>query len=403
MIRSSSSSRRRFAGQCAGLMYFGASAVSAEESPRDGTRKAKIRDLRTISKTPDLYCGWPTVARRDNGQLLVVWSGGREQHVCPFGRVDMMRSDDEGETWTWPRTLLDGAIDDRDAGVVETAQGSLLVTTFTSLAYESYELKKAIQRQEQSGGADSRAAWPAERLERWLAVHRRLSESQRQQELGQWMIRSTDGGITWSKRFTSLVNSPHGPIQLSDGRLLYAGVALWNNDRKVGVCQSSDDGQSWQWLAEIPAREGDDSAQYHELHAVEASNGNLIAHIRNHNKANHRETLQSVSTDGGASWSVPRPIGVWGLPSFLTKLSDGSLLMSYGYRRPPYGNQARISDDHGESWGEPMTISADGASGDLGYPSTVQLGDGSLLTIWYERPKQSPHAVLRQARWSIEG
>ena len=33
--------------------------------------------------------------------------------------------------------LIDGPIDDRDAGVVETAEGSLLVTTFTSVGYAS--------------------------------------------------------------------------------------------------------------------------------------------------------------------------------------------------------------------------------------------------------------------------
>ena len=42
-----------------------------------------------------------------------------------------------------------------------------------------------------------------------------------------WMIRSPDGGVTWSARYDCLVNSPHGPIQLSDGRLLYAGKSLW--------------------------------------------------------------------------------------------------------------------------------------------------------------------------------
>jgi len=40
------------------------------------------------------------------------------------------------------------------------------------------------------------------------------------------MIRSTDGGRTWSPRCSSIVNSPHGPIQLRDGRLLYAGKEL---------------------------------------------------------------------------------------------------------------------------------------------------------------------------------
>ena len=116
-----------------------------------------------------------------------------------------MRSDDDGETWTFPRTLLDGPIDDRDAGVLETAKGILLVTTFTSLAYE-----KSFPKDEP-------------RRSRWLAAHNRISEEERKAELGQWMIRSTDGGITWSQRYSSIVNSPHGPIQLKDGRLLYAG------------------------------------------------------------------------------------------------------------------------------------------------------------------------------------
>jgi sialidase-1 len=77
------------------------------------------------------------------------------------------------------------------------------------------------------------------------------------------------------------------------------------------------------------------------------------------------------------------------------------LLMTYGYRREPFGNQARVSDDAGRTWSDPITISGDGAGGDLGYPSTVQLPDGSLITVWYEKLKESQHAVLRQAKWSL--
>ena len=76
--------------------------------------------------------------------------------------------------------------------------------------------------------------------------------------------------------------------------------------------------------------------------------------------------------------------------------------MSYGYRRKPFGNQARVSDDHGATWSEPLTISDDGIGSDLGYPSTVELDDGSLLTVWYEKMKGSARAVLRQAHWSLE-
>ncbi len=354
---------------------------------------ARVLDTRVISPQPQYYCGWPTVARRRGGQLVLVWSGGREEHVCPFGRVDYMTSDDDGQTWTWPRTLLDSAIDDRDAGVLETAKGTILVTTFTSLAYEP-----ALAKAEKSGGDK---AWPAERLAAWRAAHNRLPPDERKADLGEWMLRSTDGGRTWSPRYPTIVNSPHGPIQLSDGRLLYAGKQLWTSEKRVGVCESGDDGQTWKWLSEIPARRGDNASIYHELHAVEAAGGRIIVHIRNHNRTSDRETLQTESTDGGKTWSEPHAIGVWGLPSHLLRLRSGHLIMTYGYRRPPFGNQARLSTDHGKTWSEPLTISSDGAGGDLGYPSTVELADGSLLTVWYEQMKASPRAVLRQARWEL--
>ena len=357
---------------------------------RAAAPKAKVKDTRVISLRPDHYHGWSTLARRKDGELLLVCSGGRENHVCPFGQVELMRSKDGGATWTYPRVLLDSPIDDRDAGILETAKGSLLATTFTSNAYDEYYLKKGAHEK-----------WPAERRARWLAAHQRVPAEARAKELGTWMIRSTDGGVTWSPRYDCLVNSPHGPVNLKDGRLLYAGKNLWRKDTWIGVCESKDDGQSWQRLAQIPTRKGDDPKNYHELHAVEATNGRLIVHIRNHNSNHAGETLQTESADGGKTWSAPHSIGVWGLPSHLLRLQDGRLLMSYGHRRKPFGNQARVSADQGKTWSEPMIISGDGAGGDLGYPTTVQLDNGSLVTVWYEKLAKSPRAVLRQARWEL--
>lgn len=378
--------RRRWLSAAAGAVLFGASRP---------LRAARIEliETRIISWKAPLYHGWPTLVRRKNGELLLAFSGGRETHVCPFGRVELMRSKDRGSTWLWPQVLYDGPIDDRDAGIVETPAGSLLVTTFTSLAYAPV-LEKA-----EKAAPGSKGAWEPSLLREWQAVHGRLTEEERQAELGCWMLRSTDGGITWSARYRIPLNSPHGPIALRDGRMLYPGAALWTKDRKVGVCQSTDDGVTWEWIADIPTRPGDDPMQYHELHAVEAADGTIVCHIRNHNKANDREILQTESTDGGRTWSIPRPIGVWGLPSHLLRLTDGRLLMSYGHRRPPFGNQARTSSDHGKTWSEPLVISADGEGGDLGYPSTVECENGTLVTVWYEKLKDKPEAQLRQARW----
>ena len=374
-------------GSLLSLSMLGGARARGESAP-----KFRVLDTRVISQQPEFYCGWPTVALRRNGELWVTWSGGREAHVCPFGQVHAMTSRDQGETWTWPRVLHDSAIDDRDSGCVETAKGTLLVTTFSSLAYEDI-LEKA--------GKDGK--WDKEKLARWNGARDRLNADERKAELGEWLLRSTDGGLSWSTRIKTIVNSPHGPIQLRDGRLLYAGKRLWEKIKGIGVCESKDDGQTWQWLADIPTRTGDLAQHgYHELHAVEAQDGTLIAHIRNHNSANAGETLQSESHDGGKTWSEPHSIGVWGMPSHLLRLRDGRLLMTYGHRRAPFGNQARISADNGKSWGEAMILSGDGAGGDLGYPSTVELADGTLVSVWYESLKGNSHAVLRQARWKIE-
>ena len=172
--------------------------------------EVEIHEIKIISHQKYLYNGWPTLAKTKSGQLLVVCSGGRQSHICPFGRVELMRSDNSGETWSWPRVLLDGPIDDRDAGILETPRGSLLATTFTSLTYASHLAGK---------GND------------WKAAHKRIDADKRKAELGQWMIRSTDGGVSWSARYDCLVNSPHGPIALSDGRILYAGKVLYNRPK----------------------------------------------------------------------------------------------------------------------------------------------------------------------------
>jgi len=389
--------RRRFLASSAAA----AGALSFPSFLQGAQPEAKIADTRTISLQSHLYHGWPTVARRQNGELWLSWSGGREAHVCPFGQVCAMTSRDSGESWTYPRVLLDGAIDDRDSGVLETAKGTLIVTTFSSLAYVPYYEKKAAFAELTKGGWKTEGMTP-EQFAAWKGCHDRLTDEEREAELGVWQIRSTDGGKTWSAKTSTIVNSPHGPIQLKDGRLLYAGKKLWTEEKEIGVCESMDDGLTWKWLAGIPTREGDTVVKgYHELHAVEAEDGTLIAQIRNHNSANKSETLQTESKDGGKTWSAPHSIGVWGLPSHLLKLRDGRLLITYGHRRAPYGCQARLSADNGQTWGEAMVIYGEGAGGDLGYPSTVEMEDGSLLTVWYEKMADQPKAVLRQARWQL--
>ena len=89
-------SRRTFVQ---GTAAIGAVALSRR---RANAVEAELLEATVIRGTGH-YRGWPTLARRSNGELLLVCSGGREAHVCPFGRVELQRSQDEGQTWSFPR------------------------------------------------------------------------------------------------------------------------------------------------------------------------------------------------------------------------------------------------------------------------------------------------------------
>jgi hypothetical protein len=89
-------------------------------------------------------------------------------------------------------------------------------------------------------------------------------------------------------------------------------------------------------------------------------------------------------------------------PAHLLELADGRVLLTYGDRSKqdwekgwpngskldgstatPNGILVRLSADHGRTWTAPERIA--GFDGDGGYPATVQLADGRLLTAYYAR------------------
>ena len=59
------------------------------------------------------------------------------------------------------------------------------------------------------------------------------------------------------------------------------------------------------------------------------------------------------------------------------------MLLTYGNRLVPKGVDVCFSDDEGASWSEPWRV-VDFQS-DGGYPSSVQLPDGRVLTAYYAR------------------
>ena len=94
---------------------------------------ADILSKQIICKEPGRYIGWPTIIRTRAGELIIAFSGDRDSHICPYGKTEMVRSSDEGKTWSDPVVIRNTPLDDRDAGLVETPDGTLVTSWFTSV------------------------------------------------------------------------------------------------------------------------------------------------------------------------------------------------------------------------------------------------------------------------------
>ena len=356
---------------------------AAEES------KAAIISTTVICKQLDRYIGWPTIARTHDGELVTVFSGDRDEHVCPWGKTQMVRSSDNGKTWSEPVTVNNTPLDDRDAGIIVTKEGTLLVTWFTSLAFAEPRYQKS---------------YPEEITKTWKLHTEKLSREIRDQWLGCWVRRSTDGGKTWGDHIRVQGNSPHGPIELRNGRLLYVGKTLWDKNKTLSVEESRDDGRTWQRIGTIQVAPGESIDHYHELHAVELEDGKIVALIRyNPPERENNIMRQTESNDGGKTWTVPHPTGIWGYPPHLIRLKDGRIVVVYGYRREPFGERACVSYDGGKTWDVEHPIELMGAMNhDLGYPASVELGDGSIFTVYYQIDKEGEKTCLMSTHWRLE-
>ena len=71
-------------------------------------------------------------------------------------------------------------------------------------------------------------------------------------------------------------------------------------------------------------------------------------------------------------------------------MRDGRIVCVYGYRLPPFGVRARISEDDGRTWGREWILRDDGGSWDLGYPRVTEHATGKLLTVYYMNCRDDP-------------
>ena len=60
-----------------------------------------------------------------------------------------------------------------------------------------------------------------------------------------------------------------------------------------------------------------------------------------------------------------------------------------------------FSRDNGVTWDHDWIIRDDGPHEDLGYPSTVELADGSLFTVYYQSVTGDKKCSLLWSHWRL--
>ncbi len=361
----------------------------------------KIGSPRIVMANPDSghnYFGWSTVTRLKNGRIALAASGFRIAHICPFGKAVLSFSDDEGETYTSPVPVIDTVLDDRDAGLCAFGKSGLIMTSFNNTV--DMQRHRGIRTPEADAYLDT------------------VDRAAEEKALGSEFRISLDNGKTWGAIHKSPVTSPHGPCELKSGKILWAGRLFDGCDRFtkedspfIRICEIFPDGSMTE-IGHIDDIDTEDGQGLHfcEPDLFECESGKFLCLIRANTPFT---TFQSESYDGGRSWTKAHPILAMeggGAPAHVMRHSSGVLVCSVGYRKGPYGIKLLFSRDEGSTWEDECFLIDDSPSSDVGYPSTVELKDGSLLTAYYGHAKPGfpgseagrDPAYIFQQKWRME-
>ncbi len=368
---------RRFAAALV-LLAPGASftAWSQDKAASNAARRAV--GIEQLVAVRDI-CAWPKLTLAANGDIVAAVYNQPAHGALP-GDVEVHASADGGRTWTKRGTATrhEGDTGRLNHSIGRSAKGDLIVV---------------------SGGwsfhpRDAQGAYKKKKLLRPTAS------------------RSNDGGRTWmiAENFPDGADGmtlvPFGNVETgADGALRVAAYSYNTTvSPRVDVCYtalSRDNGATWT-LGGVIGRPA-----ANETDIVHLGGGKWLAAARNLGRPGERGHSTDIyaSDDDANTWRlIATPTLGNQHPGDLLKLADGRVLLTFGDRRgPDFGVGGSISADGGKSWSKPFQLAAGLATRDSGYPSSVQLTDGTIVTGYYaSKSKQYDGYQFGVVRWRLE-
>lgn len=358
----------------------------------------KLRDI-ILYKDDRFFCAFPSIIRKADGELLAAFRraperrpyGGRCTHADPNAQLVLVRSKDDGVTWSREPELLHAHAfgGSQDPCLTLLPDGTLLCASY---------LWVLQQPQCPAGGVYDNTGW-----------HHTFA--------GGYLVRSRDGGRHWDGPLLppsvpgdaaiDALGQPlpaynRGNILVGSDGLLYWAVAradkatpgTGGSRTSVHLMVSDDQGDTWQYRCPIAV---DDKIGFNETYLYETAAGDLVAFLRTADETGAVPNAVARSRDRGRSFEAWQNTGFHGHPHCAARLNSGRVLLVYGYRRKPFGIRARVLDAEcaNVATAAEMVIRDDGGSTDLGYPWPMVFPDGRVLIVYYFNRDGDARPLLR--------
>ena len=362
-------------GRLLSWLFVGALAPLATATAPAPAPRVELLDQIVAVKD---VCAWPKLALLPNGEVVAAVYN-QPTHGARPGDVDIHASTDGGRTWMKRGTATHhtGNTARFNHAIGATDRGDLIV----------------VGGGWNYGGPDAAGAFQKKKLLRPTAS------------------RSRDGGRTWtiSEKFPDGADGitlvPFGNVETgADGALRVAAYS-YNAVVKprVDVCYtavSRDHGLTWTLGSVV----GQPAAN--ETDVMHFGGGRWLAAARNLGRPGERGHSTDIyaSNDDAQTWMpLATPTEGNQHPADLLKLADGRVLLTFGDRRAgSLGVGAIISGDGGRTWSAVAALTTGLLTRDSGYPSSVQLADGTIVTGYYAAKSRDYDGYqLGVVRWRL--
>jgi hypothetical protein len=173
----------------------------------------------------------------------------------------------------------------------------------------------------------------------------------------------------------------HSIVEDADGTMYQSAYGYYQNDPKYRqlILRSRDGGLTWTTVSTVAVSPNQPGEGFCEAAIQRVADGSLLAVLRT---GSYLAMHVSRSTDNGLTWTAPTPLRaangllVTGVYPNLVPMPDGRLVLYYG--RP--GQSLMVSDDgSGASWSTPVTVdyrnSANGSAVPLDADTLLAFGD----------------------------